>query len=377
MSRPVWAEIDLRAIAHNTRQLKNLLAPRTELMAVVKANAYGHGAVPVARTALANGASWLGVATVDEAVELRRAGVGAPILILGYLSLEDAPIIVKEDISQTVFNLEQARALSRAASAAGRTAKIHLKIDTGMGRLGVFPEEALEVARAICGLPGVVLEGIFTHFANADALDKTYTWQQLKTFERILQELERAGINIPWKHAANSGAILDLPATHFNLVRAGISLYGHYPSEEVDRGRLELQPAMAFKTRVILVKEVPPGSYISYGCTYCAPRPTRVATLPVGYADGFSRLLSNRGEVLVRGRRAPVIGRVCMDYCMIDVTAIPGVQVGDEVVLFGRQGEAVLPAEEVAGRLGTVNYEVLCMVSHRVPRVYLYEETRS
>ncbi|MGI9953170.1 alanine racemase [Moorellaceae bacterium AZ2] len=374
MSRPVWAEVDLRAIAHNTRQLKNLLAPRTELMAVVKANAYGHGAVPVARTALASGASWLGVATLDEALELRRAGLRAPILILGYLSLEDAPVVVEEGISQTVFNLEQAQALSRAALALGRPARLHLKIDTGMGRLGVFPRDAVDVARAILSLPGVVLEGIFTHFANADARDKTYTWQQLNVFGQILNELEQEGIRIPWKHAANSGAILDLPATHFNLVRAGISLYGHYPSEEVERGRLDLRPAMAFKTRVVLIKEVPPGTYISYGCTYCTARSTRVATLPVGYADGFSRLLSNRGEVLVRGRRAPVIGRICMDYCMIDVTAIPGVQAGDEVVLFGRQGETALTAEEVAAWLGTINYEVLCMVSHRVPRVYLSEE---
>lgn len=371
MSRPVWAEVDLRAIAHNTQQLKKLLAPRTELMAIVKANAYGHGAVPVASTALANGASWLGVATLEEALELRQNGITAPILILGYLSPEDARAVVEADISQTIFALEQARALSQAAQTLGRQARLHLKIDTGMGRLGFLPQETIAAARAIAELPGVTLEGIFTHFANADARDKTYTWQQLQIFNRVLVDLEREGIRIPWKHAANSGALIDLPATHFNLVRAGISLYGHYPSEEVDKGKLSLLPAMAFKTRVILVKEVPAGSYISYGCTFCTDRPTKVATLPVGYADGYSRLLSNRAEVLVRGRRAPVIGRVCMDYCMIDVTAIPEVEVGDEVVLFGRQGEACLPVEEVAGWLGTINYEVLCMISHRVRRLYL------
>ncbi|MGB9662457.1 MAG: alanine racemase [Moorellaceae bacterium] len=371
MSRPVWAEVDLQAIAHNTQQLKRLLAPQAELMAIVKANAYGHGAVPVARTALDYGASWLGVASVEEALELRQNGIKAPILVLGYFPLEEARTVIEADLSQTVFTLEQARALSRAARILDRPARLHLKVDTGMGRLGFLPQEAVAAARAIAQLPGIALEGVFTHFANADARDKTYTRQQLNIFNRIIAELEREGIQIPWKHAANSGALIDLPESHFNLVRAGISLYGHYPSEEVDRGKLFLLPAMAFKTQVVLIKEVPAGTYISYGCTFCTPGPAKVATLPVGYADGYSRRLSNRAEVLVRGHRAPVVGRICMDYCMIDVTAIPDVEVGDEVVLFGRQGEACLPVEEVAGWLGTISYEVLCGVSHRVRRIYL------
>ncbi|WP_422392984.1 alanine racemase [Neomoorella humiferrea] len=370
VTRPVWAEVDLEAIAHNVRAIKKILSPHTELMAVVKANAYGHGAVPVARTALANGVTWLGVATLDEALALREEGITAPLLILGYTPAEDAGRVVAADLSQTVFSREQARALDAAAAVAGTKARLHIKIDTGMGRLGFLPERAVEEVLAIAGLPNVLLEGIFTHFAAADAADKTYTLRQLQLFRKVVGELEEKGVTFPWCHAANSGAIIDLPETHFNLVRAGIILYGHYPSPEVDKKRIELRPAMALKTRVVLVKEVPAGTYISYGCTYRTPAPARIATLPVGYADGYSRLLSNRAEVLIRGRRAPVVGRVCMDQCMIDVSAIPDVRVGDEVVLFGSQYGEVLSVEEVAAWMGTINYEILCLISGRVPRVY-------
>ncbi|MDN5345461.1 MAG: alanine racemase [Clostridia bacterium] len=370
VSRPVWAEIDLDAIAYNVCAMKRLLAPQTEIMAVVKANAYGHGAVPVARTALANGVTWLGVATLDEALALRREGITAPLLILGYTPPEDAGRVVAAGISQTVFTLEQARCLSDAAQAAGTRARLHLKIDTGMGRLGFLPDQAVAAIPAIARMPHVSLEGIFTHFAAADAADKSYTRRQLSLFQRVITELEQQGITFPWRHAANSGAIIDLPETYFNLVRAGIILYGHYPSSEVQQGRLNLRPAMTLKTRIVLVKEVPAGTYISYGCTYRTTGPARIATLPVGYADGYSRLLSNRAEVLIRGRRASVIGRICMDQCMIDVTAVPEARAGDEVVLFGCQGGKTLPVEEVAAWMGTINYEILCLVSGRVPRVY-------
>lgn len=372
MSRPVWAEIDLEALAHNVQAIKSILAPQTEIMAIVKANAYGHGAGPVARKALASGVTWLGVATLDEALALRREGISAPLLILGYTPPEDAGRVVAADISQTVFSVDQARALNAAAAAVGTRARLHLKIDTGMGRLGFLPGEAVTAARTMAALPHVTLEGIFTHFAAADAADKTYTWRQLDLFQQVITRLEQHGITFPWRHAANSGAIIDLPETHFNLVRAGIILYGHYPSPEVRRERLALSPVMTLKTRVVLVKEVPAGSYISYGCTYCTPGPARIATLPVGYADGYSRLLSNRAQVLLRGRRVPVVGRVCMDQCMIDVTSIPEVRVGDEAVLFGRQGEESLTVEEVAAWMGTINYEILCLISKRVPRLYLH-----
>lgn len=352
------------------RAIKNILQPQTQVMAVVKANAYGHGAVPVARTALANGATWLGVATLDEALKIRQEGINAPLLILGYTPPEDAGQVVEADISQTVFSLEQAISLSRAAAKAGVKARLHLKIDTGMGRLGMLPQQALPLIMAINDLPNIYLEGLFTHFASADAADKSYTRRQLGLLRQLLKQLEERGITFPWIHAANSGAIIDLPETHFNLVRAGIILYGHYPSKEVCWQRLALKPVMALKTRVVQVKELPAGSYVSYGCTYTTSAPSRVATLPVGYADGYSCLLSNRAQVIIRGRRVPVIGRVCMDQCMVDVTSVPETQVCDEVVLLGRQGDSVVTAEEVAAWMGTINYEVLCLISGRVPRVY-------
>jgi len=370
VARPVWAEINLPALAHNVRAIKNILQPQAQIMAIVKANAYGHGTGPVARTALANGATWLGVATLDEALQLRQEGIAAPLLILGYTPAEDAGQVVAAGISQTVFNLEQARVLNEAAAANGVQARLHVKIDTGMGRLGLLPDRAVPVITAINDLPHVSLEGFFTHFAAADAADKSYTRRQLALFQRAIAELKRQGITFPWLHAANSGAIIDLPEAHFNLVRAGIILYGYYPSGEVQKERLDLRPVMTLKTRVVLVKELPAGSYISYGCTYSTPAPTRVATLPVGYADGYSRLLSNRAEVLIRGRRVPVIGRVCMDQCMVDVTSIPGVQVDDEVVLFGCQEDDTITVEEVAGWMGTINYEILCLLSGRVARLY-------
>ncbi len=370
MSRSVWAEVDLDAITHNVRAIKSLLAPQTEIMAVVKANAYGHGAVQVARTALAGGVTWLGVATLDEALALRQEGITAPLLILGYTPPEDAGRVVAADIAQTIFTVEQARALDQAAAAIGTRARLHIKIDTGMGRLGFLPDQAVAATLTIARLPHVQMEGIFTHFAAADAADKSYTERQLALFQRVITDLKKRGLTFPWRHAANSGAIIDMPAAHGNLVRAGIILYGHYPSPEVRGERLDLQPAMTLKTRVILVKEVPAGAYISYGCTYCTHEPARIATLPVGYADGYSRLLSNRAQVLIHGRRAPVVGRVCMDQCMVDVSAIPEAREGDEVALFGRQGEQSLAVEEVAAWMGTINYEILCLISGRVPRVY-------
>ncbi|MDN5347109.1 MAG: alanine racemase [Clostridia bacterium] len=372
MVRPVWAEIDLQAIKHNVGELKRILSCGTDLMAVVKANAYGHGAVPAARAALAGGATWLGVATLAEAVELRQSGLTAPILILGYTPPEDADEVIARDLDQAVFTLEQAQTLAAAAAAQGKRARLHLKVDTGMGRLGVFPDaRGLEVARAIAGLPQVQLRGLFTHFATADAGDKTFAREQFRLFREFNRSLLAAGLRIPWLHVSNSAALIDMPETHLNLVRPGIAIYGHYPSPQVRQDLVNLKPAMSFKARIVYIKEVPPGSSISYGRTFYTTRLSRIATLPLGYADGYSRLLSNKAAVLVRGRRAPVVGRICMDYCMIDVTDIPGVEIGDEAVLFGHQDGACLTLEEVAAWLGTITYEVLCMVGNRVPRRYL------
>lgn len=368
--RPVWAEVDLGAIAHNVGELIRVKDPRAKLMAVVKANGYGHGAVPVARTALAAGAEWLGVAIVAEALELRRAGLTAPVLILGFTPPEQSEAVVAADISQTVDTVEAARALSEAATRLGRSAKVHLKVDTGMGRLGVTPDDdGLAVARAIADLPGLAMEGVFTHFATADAADKGYAHRQFSRFTEFLSRLEAAGLRFRIKHAANSAALIELPETHLDLVRAGIAIYGLYPSDEVER-RVDLRPAMSVKARIAHLKEVPAGTGLSYGQTFVTGHASSVATLPIGYADGYPRSLSSRGIVLVRGRRAPVIGRVCMDQCLVDVTDVPGVGPGDEVVLLGRQGDEAVTADDLARLEGTINYEVVCAITARVPRVY-------
>lgn len=373
MTRPVWAEIDLRAIAHNLQAMKQVTSPATEIMAVVKANAYGHGILEVSRVALTNGAKWLGVAILDEALLLRQHEIKAPILVLGYTGIEQAETVVRAGVTQAVYTFSQAKALSAAAVKLGLLAVIHLKIDTGMGRLGFLPSAAtLATIEKIADLPGLVIGGIFTHFAAADAPDKTYTREQFRQFQALIQELEWKGIKPPLKHAANSAAFLDLPETHLDLVRLGIVLYGLYPSPEVRQDLLCLQPAMTVKARVSFVKELPAGWNVSYGRTYTTAGPTAIATIPMGYADGYSRLFSNRGEVLIRGIRVPVVGRVCMDQFMVDVSAQFPVVLGDEVVIFGRQNGSVLTVEELAAKIGTINYELICMISERVPRIYIW-----
>ncbi len=368
--RPVWAEVNLGAVAHNVREIRKLLQPDTKLMAVVKADAYGHGALPVARVALASGAERLAVAILDEALALRRGGITAPILILGYTPPEQAPLVVEHDLTQTVFSLEVIQAISAAAAAAGKTARVHIKVDTGMGRIGVFPSEAPDFAEAVSRLPGIFIEGVYTHMACADEQDKAYTRWQFDRFKEALAGIKARGVAIPLKHVANSATTLDLPEMHLDMVRTGIILYGLWPSPEVRRV-IDLKPAMQLKARVAYVKKVPPGTSISYGRQFTTSSPSVIATLPLGYADGWSRLLSNKAAVLIRGQRAPVVGRVCMDQCMVDVTHIPGVKPGDEAVLFGVQGGEFLPVEEVASHMGTINYEMVCLISKRVPRIYL------
>lgn len=371
MSEPIWAEINLQAIGHNIREVRKLVGPHREIMAVVKANAYGHGAVPVARAALAAGATRLAVARFSEALELRRAGLDVPILIFGYVCPERLAEALTNNLTLTLYRLELAEQAARAAAAAGCSAVVHLKVDTGMGRLG-FPADAEGAAaiEKVCRLPGLKVEGIYTHFAAADETDKSYTGWQLERFLTLLKDLASRGISFSLRHCANSAAIIDYPAAYFDMVRPGIMMYGLYPSEQVNKSAVNLQPAMTLKARVAHVKRVAPGTKISYGCTYTVKAPTVIASLPLGYADGYPRLLSSRGQVLVRGRRAPVVGRVCMDQCMVDVGHIPGVQVNDPVIIFGQDGENQLPVEEVAAWLGTINYEVVCLVGGRVPRVY-------
>jgi len=370
----VWAEVDLSAITHNIAELSRVSRP-ARLMAVVKANAYGHGAVRIARQSLAAGAQSLGVARIDEAIRLREAGLEAPILIFGYTPPALADILLDQELTTMVASLESAQALSEAAVSRGAKVRVHLKVDTGMGRLGLVagdarPEDAMAAALEIVRLPGLVPEGIFTHFATADSADKTYAREQFERFLALLDRLRGEGVEFPVRHAANSAAIIDLPETHLDLVRAGIALYGLAPSAEVDLQRVDLRPALTLKARIVHLKQVPAGFKVSYGTTYTAPQPTVIATVPLGYADGYSRRLSSRGSMLVGSQRAPIAGRVCMDMTMLDVGGIRGVAVGDEVVAFGRQGTASLTADEIAETTGTLNYEVVARLTARVPRRY-------
>jgi alanine racemase len=368
--RPTVAEVDLGAIGHNIKGIQERVGPRRRLMAMVKANAYGHGAVTIAKTALASGANWLGVALPEEGWALRRAGTQAPILVLGPTGPDQVPLVLAADLAQAVFTWDLAVALEAEAARRNRRALVHVKVDTGMGRIGLQVDQALQFLESLRKLGHVDIQGIYTHLATADEADKSFVLRQLETFLDTCAEAASRGIAIPLKHVSNSAGILDVPETYQDLVRPGIMIYGCYPSPSVDRA-VALRPAMTWKTRVAFVKELQPGDSVSYGRTFVARRPMRVATLPVGYGDGYPRLLSNRGEVLVRERRAPVIGAVCMDMTMVDVTHIQGASVGDEVVLFGRQGTAHLPVEEVAQWAGTISYEILCGVGQRVPRVYL------
>lgn len=380
-SHLTWAEIDLSAIAHNVRELRRITEPRARLMIAVKANAYGHGTVPVARAGLENGADQLGVARIEEGIELRRAGIRAPILVFGYTPAGLAPALVDHDLTASVFSLQGA-ALLDAAVPGDRRLAVHLKVDTGMGRMGLLPDKrrcaggvnpgpgAVEEVLGIAALKNLRLEGIWTHFAVSDEADKSYTLQQLQLFQELIQSLEEKRLTIGLHHAANSGAIIDMPESHLDMVRAGISVYGLYPSADVDTNKIHLRPALTLKARITHVKQVPAGTRISYGGTWQSSRPTTIATVPVGYGDGYSRSLSNRGQMLVHGQRASIVGRVCMDLTMLDVGHIDNVQVEDEVVIIGRQGDDVISADEVAAQLNTINYEVVTALMQRVPRIY-------
>jgi len=367
-ARPTWAEVDLEAVAGNVRQIKRIVGPEVEILAIVKANAYGHGALAVARTALGNGASACGIAAVNEAVQLREGGVDAPILVLGYTPTWLAEEALLHDVSLTLYDADAARAFSRVAADLRRTARVHVKVDTGMGRLGLLPEQVVPFVEEIRALPGLDLEGIFTHFSVADDEDPAYTHWQLNRFRGVLDRLAEIGVNFRQVHCANSAAALRLPEAHFTMVRLGLAMYGLHPSRHVPLPA-GFRPALAWKTTVAQVKTLPPGSYVSYGNTYRTEQEETIAVIPVGYADGFRRAPTRWKEVLIHGQRAPLVGRVCMDQTMIQVSHIPNVRVGDEVVLIGRQGEDEISAEEAAGWLGTINYEVVSEILARVPRV--------
>ncbi len=373
MNMRTWAEIDLDALKSNIENIRKITDKKSMIMAVVKADAYGHGAVNIAKHLLKNGADRLAVADLDEAVELRRAGIDAPILILGASFDEDCEMLVKYDITPAVFLYDFAKKLSDAAKKLGKTAKVHIKIDTGMSRIGyvsgVDDEAVTEEILRISNLPNIFIEGIFSHFATSDEKDSEYTKKQFSEFMAVCDLLKKKGLDIPIRHIANSAAIMMYPETHLEMVRAGIILYGFYPSEEVNKDKLALERVMTLKSRITLIKEIKDRG-VSYGKTYIARRNTKVATVPVGYADGYTRLLNNKAKIAVNGEPVDVIGRICMDQCMIDVTNVHNINIGDEVIIFGKE---VVTADEIAESLGTINYEIVCMLSRRIPRVYICE----
>lgn len=369
--RDTVAEVDLDAIRHNVRQFRRHLPKSVRLMAVVKADAYGHGAVPAARAALSAGADSLAVAFLDEALELRAAGVSAPILVMGYTPPRAVGEAVRNDVTLTVYSEEVVEALGCQVAREGRSVDVHVKVDTGMGRIGLLEEDFPAFLRHFARFPRLRIGGVYTHFACADEPDKGYTHFQHRRLLRFLDQLREAGMDTPLVHCSNSAAAIALPEYRHALVRIGIGMYGYYPSEELNRRVIRLKPALTLKTRIVRLKRPPKGTGISYGKTVTVDGSRWIATIPVGYADGLSRRLSNRGSALVKGRRVPIVGRVCMDQTMLDVTEAMPVSVGDEVVLYGRQGDEVICVDEVARLLDTISYEVTCAVGWRVPRVYL------
>jgi len=370
VSKPNWAEVDLDDIAYNTRQIKNWIGGDVELMAVVKGDGYGHGAVMVAKTALENGATRLATARVDEGVELRKAGVTAPIFVLGYVAGDEMETLVHWRIDAPLMHWDIAQALSEISTRQGVVTRVHVKVETGMGRFGLFPDEAVGFVERVMSLPGLQLEGLYTQFATADETDKSYAYTQFDRFKGVLSNLAARGISVPVRHVANSPTTLDLPEAHLDMVRCGTVIYGLYPSAEVSHS-IPLRPALALKSRVARLRTLPQGWGVSYGRTFIPEAPIRAALVPIGFGDGLRRALSNVGHVLIRGRQAPVLGRICMDQCIVDVSDIPDVERDDEVVLIGRQGELEISADAMAEALSSIHYEVLTAISHRVPRVYL------
>jgi len=367
--RPTWVEVYTGSIVKNIERVRAAIPEKTQIMAVVKADGYGHGAVPVAIAALNSGATFLGVALVEEGIALRRAGIVAPVLFMESLFPWQASDLVRYGLTATVASYESADVLSESAALLGRKAKIHIKIDTGMGRLGLPPDAIPGLVRHVSGLPRLEIEGIFTHLACAES-DPSMTRRQLELFHDVVDNLAAEGYEIPIRHVANSAAALCVPEAAMDMVRIGGAMYGISPMGTSPLGR-GWQPALSFKTRVSYIKPVKAGATVSYGATYVAPGAQLIATLPVGYADGYSRLLSGRGEVLIGGVRCPVAGRVCMDQIMAVLPPDSDVKVGDEAVLIGKQGDEVIYAEDIARIMGTIGYEVVCAISKRVPRVYV------
>ena len=369
----VYAKIDLDAIASNMERMKSNLKPNTKIIAVIKADGYGHGAVQIAQMLENVDYIWgYAVATLDEAVVLKTEGMKKPILVLGCVFPDQYMEMLKYDIRMNVYTEEMAEAISQMAAREGMTAYMHIKLDTGMARLGFdTSEESVDAIHRISAMKNVCMEGIFTHFAKADEADKTFTQKQIQDFTWMTQRLKEKGVEFQYEHCANSAAIIDVPDAHFDLVRAGISTFGLYPSDEVNKECVRLKPALALKSHVAFVKEIEVGTPISYGGTFVSEKPMTIATIPVGYADGYPRNLSNLGYVLIRGKRAPIVGRVCMDQFMVDVKDIEGVSFGDNVTLIGKDGKETISVEDLSNLSGRFNYEFICDLGKRIPRVYV------
>ncbi len=371
--RRVHADIDLDAVLFNFEQMNKNIPETTKIIAVVKTDAYGHGAVPIASFIEQCDFLWgFATATVDEAVELRKAGIEKPILILGYTFPECYRDIVKYDIRQTVFALDMAEALSKEAVRQNKKAYVHLKLDTGMGRIGYQNiTEAVEDAVKMSKLPMIEMDGVFTHFANADTDNQEFTYKQIAKFDAMVKAMEDAGVTFSLKHCANSAGIIELTDQKFDLVRAGIISFGLWPSGEVKKDVVQLKPILSLKSHVVYVKEVEPGTCVSYGSTWVAQEKRTIATVPIGYGDGYPRSLSNKGYVLIKGHKVPIVGRVCMDQMMVDVTEIPEeIKIGDRVTLIGQDGEFTITAEELGDLSGRFNYELVCDLGNRIPRIY-------
>lgn len=369
--RPAWAEINLDNLTYNIQSIKGN-ANSKEIMGVVKADAYGHGAVDVALTLLENGVKGLAVAVLSEGLELRKSGIKCPIMILGLTPETLLKDLIEHEIQPTVSSFEYAETLSKIAYKKSKTIKINIAVDTGMGRIGFLPnEESVDEIYKISKLPSIEIEGLFSHFSTADEKDKKYSYLQLDRYNWFYENLIKKGVKINTRTIANSAAIMELPSTHYDAVRPGVILYGYYPSNEVDRSQLSIKPVMTLKANIVHIKVLEKDQYIGYGRKFKTERKSTIATLPIGYADGYSRMLSGKAKVIINGKFAPVVGTICMDQCMIDITDVGDVKVGDEVVLMGSCGDAKFDAEDIAEILGTISYEVICMMGKRVPRVYV------
>ena len=373
--RAAWAEINVTNLDFNIRKIREKVGPNRKITGIIKADGYGHGSVKVADVLRANGVTSFGVATLSEAIRLRDAGFKSEeIMVIGLTPDPYVDTIVEYDLTCVTGSYTNAKALSDAAAKAGKVVNIYIAIDTGMGRIGYQPEDlkAVEEVLQISKLPGVHIQGVFSHFATADAADKTYSTMQESRFEGFCKKLTDAHLKIPYRTLANSAAIMEIPSAHFDQVRPGIILYGCYPSHEVDKDQLELKPAMSVKANIVHLKKVPIGTTVSYGRRYTAMKESLIATIPLGYADGFPRPYSMKGEVIVNGVKAPIAGNICMDQCMIDVTHVPYVRLGDEVTVMGKDGIYEILADDIADATGTINYEIVCAFGQRLPKVYVY-----